>query len=278
MFAIDVSGFEGCATTMLRAAGGIAAATEYALASTAKMVRNKVKSAARGRGASGFENNDLGWPKLSPFTGTISGAAGSQREAFGFARRTVRDFGWKGVQDVFINKSAINSQSVSGKRTTALRKEIRRARGKSVGYKSRERNLGRGLKTYDKLVKLSKRSQPFARMINYVQSRIFPDQGKALISLYADKGSNTPDQLSVDMVEKHARGFTFTITGKMRRFLFAIGAPTSASSITVQPRPWFSKVFTMIEREIQPWFNAKFASRVSGALRGLVVQPERMAA
>lgn len=271
MFAIEVSGLDTTAAEMIKASAGILAATEYALASTAKMIRNKVKDGARGRGAYQFETNPVGWKALSPFTGTISKGSGASKEAYMFARKAVKDFGWLGVKDKFINQSAIDSERLSGRRTTALRKEIKRAQGKSVGFKTKTGDKGRGTRDYTRKVKLDNRSQPFARMISFVRSRIFPDQGRALIGLFSNDSSNTPDSRLSGLVEKHSRGFTFPITGKMRRFLFAVGAPTSASSVNVPARPWFSKVFAMIQNHIHPWFDAKFKSRMKPFIKGVSV-------
>jgi hypothetical protein len=262
MFNIQVTGFDQTAAQMVKVADTFAKATEYALASTAKMVRNRVKNDARGTGTSGFAGNNLGWPALSKFTGTLSKASGATKDAFIFAKRTVRDFGWTGAQDRFLNKSAINSEDISRTKTTALKRAIRKARGKKIGFKGRT-VLGRdGTKTFQtKKVKLDNRSQPFSRMLNFVSSRILLKSGEALVSLFSGNG-NTPDTRLTDLVAKHERGFSFSVTDKMRRFFFAAGMPTRQRSISVPARPWFSKVFSLVSEAIPRHFNERFAKRM----------------
>lgn len=316
-------GFGEVAQTFLSAGVKLLQAREYALASTAKLIRNALKSAARGKGASGFESNELGWNRLSPFTGIISKAKsqGGSRENYRWATDQVKDFGKGGADatrqyffsDVGKRRQAqlrseleaahgsFRKPSKDGKFIGANREAIQKAKKDErwAGYLTagRTKALKRAIntkasrdswvawrKSMSKLVSRdpsankeraaikmgsSGRSQPLAHLINFVRSRIDTVKGVLTVGFFRDQGAGEPDGKIESLVRQQAQGYTVSITGAMRRFLFAIGAPTSKTTFTVAPRPWFVPVWAKVKEAAIANFQNKFLGRFLPTLQRL---------
>lgn len=243
-------------------------AREYALASTAKLIRTNAQNA----GLSYKSAFGLGWPRLSPFTGTIAKNKGAKRGAFSFAKKAIRDYGTSGVKDVFINRTAINSDedgNVSRSMLSALKRQLRIQ--KSSGRKKSKNDLYKSWwkKHTGNARPDNKKENPLQRLAGFVRSRIDPNSERVTIGFFGNVGDTTPDSRLEELVSKQARGFTTTLTSKMRRFFFAIGFPTSQNSFVTPPRPWFGPVYARLKDQIPTHFSEKFMSRFRPFLRGM---------
>lgn len=255
-------GFDKVATRFYDMGAKIAAAREYALASTAKLIRNAVKDYGRKI-----------MPKQSPFTSTIrkykSGTMGkpgdinfqyqgAKMEAFTFAKSMIGRYGTVGAKD--------RMESFSGVRQKALRRAIKiENTGRAYRSKFDEKN--------DRYVKKAKPgkadAQAFRKLINFVQSRVFATAGRIVIGFYRDGADKETSSFAEDLVKKQAAGFTTTVTNKMRRFFFAIGFPFGGDSLVTPARPWIQPVFNSIKSQAIAHFGERFQGRMNKLLNNI---------
>lgn len=245
MITLHVESMDGTFQILTATAREVNNAREYALASTAKLVREHAKYAALIYDSPTY---GLGWPKNSPFTGTINAAKGSKREAFTWAKREISLLGRSAAKDTYINKSAFGAKEIT----------VSRVRQAAV-----KRLLREGKKKARRKVRESTKENPMQRLGGFVRSKLDASTGRVLIGFFGRPGDSSPDSRLEQLVDKNAVGFTTTITRQMRKFLFAIGVPTGAAQLRTPPRPWFSRVFANLEQKIPYHFETKFMTRLT---------------
>lgn len=274
LVSLKAQGFGEKAVAFEKSGIALLKAREYALASTAKLIRNQLKDQARGRGASSWEENPLGWPALSPFTGTISAAHGARKGAFLFAQGFTRRMGWRATQaEVWadkINKDLGTGSVMSRSMSAAMRRQLRigkradkgRGRYDTIGNRFSRWTANQSNRAHNRLkVNISKRGQPLAKLLGFVRSRLDVQAGNVTVGFYRNQGGGSPDANLERMVEQQARGFATTITAKMRRFLFAIGAPIVGNTMVTPARPWFRPVRDRFRQDWTKHFQEKFLGR-----------------
>lgn len=245
MITLRIEGADGASEIVTATVREVSNAREYALASTAKLVREHAKYAALIYESPTY---GLGWPENSPFTGTINNAKGSKREAFTWARKEIDALGRSAAKDTYINKSAFGAKDIG----------VSRVRQAAI-----KRLLREGKRKARKNLRKSTKENPMQRLGGFVRSKLDAATGRVLIGFFGRPGDTSPDSRLEELVDKNARGFTTTITARMRRFLFAIGVPVRAGQLRTPPRPWFSRVFANLERKIPYHFETKFLTRLA---------------
>lgn len=280
----------------------IAAATEIArlvaLRSTGKMIRQTALQMARGiNNSAGFSSNELGWPKMSPFSRTIVQARGAKRDAFNWAKsqmsHQVNGINGKttrptvGTENYFFSdigrarnssiakiltdrygdmkkKSRDGTFTIADNRTLAkMRKDsewqnyMTREREKAL---KRQLRLARGKRSRrNNKSGISIQVTPMLKLMGLVRYLVDEKAGSVTVGFYREQSSTNTDRDIEKLVQKNARGFTTTITRKMRRFFHAIGYHvTGKTTITTPPRPWISKVKQRISGETGKYFAAKY--------------------
>lgn len=280
----------------------IATATEtarlVALRSTGKMVRQTALQMARGVNSSaGFSSNELGWPKMSPFSRTIAQAKGAKRDAFSWAKsqmshqingingKTTRSA--VGTENYFfsdigrsrnssISKMLIDrygnmtKKSRDGMFTIADNRTLAKMRKDSEwqNYMTREREkalkrqlrLAKGKKSrHDSKSGISAQITPMLKLMSLVRYLVDENNGSVTVGFFREQSSKNTDRDIEQLAQKNARGFTTTITRKMRRFFHGIGYHvTGKTTITAPPRPWISKVKQRISGQASKYFAVKY--------------------
>lgn len=273
-------GFDETIKMFADAANAVLSAREYALASTGKMVRDHVK-----------EFGKRIRPMRNPFTGLLRSytngtlkaddslseilrTEGSKKEAFHFganmvARFRAGKFGNKTIKDLASTLSRVRAREVKRQAKIAQRGWARKSK-----YNPSYRDGQGGYK------KLNKRGRddipPFQKLVQLVKFHLDSVAGKVTVGLYpGGTGTGQTDPVLDQKVAKNAAGFTINITNRMRRFFFAIGFPTDASTLTVPARPWFEPAYNQIKGRIKEHFNGKFIGRIMPFLRsGRRMMPE----
>ncbi|MBF0410930.1 MAG: hypothetical protein HQM10_26530 [Candidatus Riflebacteria bacterium] len=282
-------GFIEAAKRFANAGAAFLRAREYALASTAKMIRNKVRDFGRKiqpkqspftsliakyhtRKASQFKNSDAFYQENAKV------GEGARKEAFHFAQFLINRRGVAGAKEA--------TSVFSRVRQAELRRQIRI---KEKGYAKRSKRLtelaGRAFDANDRVYKKKNKGNftnelraPFKKLINFVRSRIDAHIGKATIGFYKNEGEGEPNSQLENIMKQQAAGYTTQITERMRRFFFAIGFPTGANTLTTPARPWFQPVYNAIKDQIITHFNEKFLGRFMPSFKGGPMAPDREAA
>lgn len=259
-------GFDGVIKNFYDAGAKVAAAREYALASAAKMIRNAVKD---------YGKNIQ--PKLNPFTGTIakykSGRLGqwgdinfdykgARMDAFSFAKSAIGRHGVAGSRSML--------DTLSGIRRRALKRAIK-IEEKGYAHRSRfdaanDRYTKISRRASEKLLKLQGAKAPFRKLLGFVRSFMDISAGRVTIGFFNNLGDPHTDPLLEDLIVKQAKGFSFPVTKRMRRFFFAIGFPFGGDALQVPARPWIGPAFSAIKDQAIARFNERFLSRISGSL------------
>ena len=295
---LSLKGLASLQNRMRKVATATETARLVALRSTGKMVRQAALQMARGTNSSaGFVSNELGWPKMSPFSRTIVQARGAKRDAFAWAKsqmshqtsglngRTTRSAA--GTDNFFLSdvgRSRNNSiartltdrygsmtkKSRDGMFTIADNRTLAQMRKDSEwqNYMTREREkalkrqlrIARGGKSRKSNKSgISAQVTPMLKLMGLVRYLVDEQTGSVTIGFFREQTSKNTDRDIEQLVQKNARGFTTTITRKMRRFFHGIGYHvTGKTTITAPPRPWISKVKQRISGEVSRHFAAKY--------------------
>ena len=125
--------------------------------------------------------------------------------------------------------------------------KIRNRSWKKDRYKSGEK---KGL-TWQKL---SKREEPFSRMVNMVQYQVDHEDGIVEI------GFRNLQPRYHHLLKIHDVGYEVQITPRMRKFLYAWGFPVKkeTTKLKTPPRPWVKPIKRIWEQKAARWFEAKF--------------------
>lgn len=265
---IKMFGFDGVMKKFYDAGAKIADAREYALASAAKLIRNAVKDYGRKM-----------TPKLNPFTGTIgkykSGKLGewgdinfryqgAKMEAFQFAQSAIGRHGTEGARGLVSSLSGVRQRAL--KRAIKIEEKGRAHRSKFDAANDRYAKISQRASNKIAALNASGGMTPFRKLINFVRSFLDVQAGRVTIGFFNNLNDPQTDPLLEKLVAKHATGFSFPVTKRMRRFFFAIGFPFGGDTLSAPARPWIAPVFSAVKGQAIARFNERFMGRINTAL------------
>lgn len=269
-----------------------------ALRSTGKMIRETALKMARGISRNGsFSSNELGWPVTSPFSRTIAQAKGAKRDAFiwaksqmshevtginGSSRRSA-----EGTENYFFSDAgrarnsslsniltarhgSMTTKSRDGMFTIADNRALAKMRKDSEwqNYMTREREKALKKQLRSAQGRKNRRSNksgvsaqvtPMLKFMSLVRYLVDESGNSVTIGFFKEQSSKNTDRDVERLVQKNARGFTTTITRKMRRFFHGIGYHVSGkTTITTPPRPWIPLVKQRVSGQAGKHFELKF--------------------
>lgn len=296
---LSLKGLANLQSRMQKIAVATETAKLVALRSTGKMVRQTALQLARGISSNGasFSSNELGWAKTSPFSRTIAQAKGAQRDAFSWAKsqmsqqvsgingKTTRSTA--GTENFFFSDAgrarnssfsdiltgrygSMTRKSRDGSFTIADNRALARMRKDSEWqhYMTRERE--KALKRQLRIAqgKKNRRSNksgisaqltPMLKLMGLVRYQVDESNGSVTIGFFRESSSKNTDRDIERLVQKNQRGFTTTITRKMRRFFHGIGYHVSGkTTVTTPPRPWIPVVQQRVSGQVSKHFEVKF--------------------
>jgi hypothetical protein len=296
---LSLRGLNTLQNRMRKIAAATETARLVALRSTGKMVRQTALQMARGISRSGvnFSSNELGWPVMSPFSRTIAQAKGARRDAFNWAKDQmsyqVNGVGGKttrsaaGTENFFFSDAgrsrnssisriltdrygSVTRKSRDGMFTIAdsrnLAKMRKDAEWQSHMTREREKALKRQLRLANgKRSRKNGRSgisaqlAPMLKLMGLVRYVVDESNGSVTIGFFRESSDKNTDRSIENLVQKNQRGFTTTITRKMRRFFHGIGYHVSGkTTITTPPRPWIPTVWQRVGGQVSKHFEVKY--------------------